>query len=93
MAIPAHVWQHVYSWYSADFAIARFIKRDATNKKSYYLDLYPEHKKNPLGNRESDIYSEDSEPEPMVVKEIDGGFPLNQGIRMKAYVPSANCPV
>ena len=42
MAVSCEVWKHLYSWYSADWTIMRFLKRDKTNKKAYYLDLYPE---------------------------------------------------
>jgi hypothetical protein len=35
---------HLYSWYSCDWTVARFLKRDRANKRSYYLDLYPERK-------------------------------------------------
>ena len=41
IAVSAEVWMHLYSWYSSDWTVARFMKRDRANKKSYYLDLYP----------------------------------------------------
>ena len=39
--IPS-IWVHLYSWYSADSQVVRFMKRDKLNKKQMTLDLYPE---------------------------------------------------
>lgn len=40
--LSGEVWKYLYSWYSADHIIVRFLKRDKTNKKAYFLDLYPD---------------------------------------------------
>ena len=45
VALSGEVWKYLYSWYSADHIVVRFLKRDKTNKKAYYLDLYPEKSK------------------------------------------------
>ena len=45
VALSGEVWKYLYSWYSADHIVVRFLKRDKTNKKAYYLDLYPEKAK------------------------------------------------
>jgi hypothetical protein len=31
-ALYPNVWSHLYSWYSADFCIARYLKLDAFNQ-------------------------------------------------------------
>ncbi|CDW81945.1 ubiquitin carboxyl-terminal hydrolase [Stylonychia lemnae] len=35
------IWNHLYSWYSADWCISRVIKADKYNNHKIYLDLYP----------------------------------------------------
>lgn len=35
------VWQHLYSWYSADFCISRFLGRDMVNANKITLECYP----------------------------------------------------
>jgi len=39
-ALPVGLWRHLYSWYSADWSIVRFLRRDTT--QGVFLDLYPE---------------------------------------------------
>lgn len=41
-AVTLMVWKHLYSWYSADWCILRFIRRDKANNYGLILDLYPE---------------------------------------------------
>lgn len=41
-AVSALVWKHLYSWYSADWCIMRYLRRDRVNKRGLVLDLYPE---------------------------------------------------
>ena len=38
------VWSLLYSWYSADNHVVRFLKRDKLNKRGWRVDLYPEEK-------------------------------------------------
>lgn len=40
--VCSEVWQHIYSWYSADFCIPRTLKKDRFNNNKIYLDIYPE---------------------------------------------------
>jgi hypothetical protein len=40
VAVSAEVWKHIYSWYSADWSIVRYLKVDNTSLK-LYLDIYP----------------------------------------------------
>ena len=47
VAVSGETWKHLYAWYSADFSICRFMKRDKFNKRLMELDLYP--KQNQLG--------------------------------------------
>lgn len=60
VAVSAEVWKHMYSWYSSDWTVVRFVKRDRTNKKSYYLDLYPERNIYQF-DKESEICESDSD--------------------------------
>lgn len=41
-AVSPTVWRYLYSWYSADWCIMRFIKRDRVNQAGVFLELYPE---------------------------------------------------
>lgn len=41
-AVSPNVWRFLYSWYSADWCIMRFVKRDKVNSFGVVLDLYPE---------------------------------------------------
>ena len=41
VVVSCEIWKHLYSWYSADQPVVRFLKRDRTNNKTYVLDLYP----------------------------------------------------
>jgi hypothetical protein len=63
--VSCDVWKHLYSWYSADCTIVRFMKRDQANKKTHYLNLYPENKmyydKGYVEERESEVYETESE--------------------------------
>lgn len=43
--VTKEVWQHLYSWYSADYVIFRHLKRQERHlgsKAKYVLELYPE---------------------------------------------------
>lgn len=42
IVVSTEVWKHLYSWYSSDWTVMRFLRRDKTNRKTFYLDLYPE---------------------------------------------------
>ncbi len=56
------VWKLLYSWYSSDWTIVRFMKRDRTNAKAKVLELYPELHKYKAHEDESEISgSEQSE--------------------------------
>ena len=39
-ALPAAVWKHLYSWYTADLTLVRDVKMDRSTERRY-LDLYP----------------------------------------------------
>ena len=39
--VSEEVWNHFYSWYSADWCISRYIKNDKYNDYKIYLDMYP----------------------------------------------------
>lgn len=39
--VTHEVWNHLYSWYSADYCVYRAIKKDKFNNYKIYLDLYP----------------------------------------------------
>ena len=41
-AVSPSVWRYVYSWYSSDWCIMRFVKRDKVNTFGVILELYPE---------------------------------------------------
>ena len=41
VALPPEIWKHIYSWYSADWSIVRFLRRDSA--QGVILDLYPMH--------------------------------------------------
>ena len=41
VALPPDIWRHIYAWYSADWSIVRFLRRD--NAQGVILDLYPHH--------------------------------------------------
>jgi hypothetical protein len=43
-AITPDVWKHIYSWYSADWSILRYVCKDRVNRYAVFLDLYPERK-------------------------------------------------
>jgi len=38
VALPADIWKHIYAWYSADWSIVRFLRRDTT--QGVILELY-----------------------------------------------------
>ena len=42
-AVSPAVWRYLYSWYSADWCVMRYLKRDKTNPLGNILDLYPEN--------------------------------------------------
>jgi DUSP domain len=42
-AVSPAVWKYIYSWYSADWCIMRYLKRDKMNPLGAILDLYPEN--------------------------------------------------
>jgi hypothetical protein len=54
------VWKHFYSWYSADFQIARKLKKDVLNRHIMVLDLYPEQSK-AMTNRESNVLADEDD--------------------------------
>lgn len=39
VALPADIWRHIYAWYSADWSIVRFLRKDSG--MGVILDLYP----------------------------------------------------
>ena len=39
VALPADIWRHIYAWYSADWSIVRFLRKDSG--VGVILDLYP----------------------------------------------------
>ena len=39
-ALPPEVWRYVLAWYSADWRIVRFLRRDAAHQ-GVFLDLHP----------------------------------------------------
>ena len=41
VALPTDIWRHIYAWYSADWSIVRFLRRDTA--QGVMLDLYPMH--------------------------------------------------
>ena len=41
VALPPELWKHIYAWYSADWSIVRFLRRDSA--QGVILDLYPVH--------------------------------------------------
>jgi len=41
-ALYPSVWKHLYSWYSADIQIVRYLKKDVLNRHVMILDLYPD---------------------------------------------------
>ena len=61
VVVSCEVWKHLYSWYSSDWTIVRFVRRDKTNKKSYFLDLYPEKGCKEAQGRDSEIFESDTE--------------------------------
>jgi len=40
--VSKDVWQRLYSWFSADYCISRFLEKDNVNSKKIVLELYPE---------------------------------------------------
>lgn len=42
-AISPTIWKYLYSWYSADWCVMRYLKRDRMNPHAAILDLYPEN--------------------------------------------------
>ena len=50
--VSLDIWNHLYSWYSADWCIYRLIKRDKANNYKIHLDLYPE---DDLNDSEQDL--------------------------------------
>ena len=41
--VDKETWQHLYSWYSADYTVFKYLKKDATSDR-VFLDLYPEER-------------------------------------------------
>ena len=41
-AVTPSVWRYIYSWYSSDWCIMRYLKRDKVNQYGVILELYPE---------------------------------------------------
>lgn len=39
VALPTEIWKHIYAWYSADWSIVRFLRKDSA--QGVILDLYP----------------------------------------------------
>ena len=39
VALPAQIWRHIYAWYSSDWSIVRFLRKDSGI--GVILDLYP----------------------------------------------------
>jgi hypothetical protein len=65
VAVSCEVWRHLYSWYSSDMTVVRFMKRDKINKKIFYLELYPEKQKleKHIDENNSEAYESESENE------------------------------
>jgi len=42
-AVSPGMWKYLYSWYSADWCVMRYLKRDRMNPNAAILDLYPEN--------------------------------------------------
>jgi hypothetical protein len=40
VGLPQEVWRHITAWYSADWTIVRFLKKDRLSQ-DVFLDLYP----------------------------------------------------
>ena len=40
VCVSSEVWKYLYSWYSCDWSIVRYLKRNKSND-TIYLDLYP----------------------------------------------------
>jgi len=45
VSVSCEVWSHLYSWYSADHTLVRFMKRDRLKRRNFILDLYPPKEK------------------------------------------------
>ena len=41
-AVSPEVWKYLYSWYSSDWCIMRYLRRDKLNAYGLVLDMYPE---------------------------------------------------
>jgi hypothetical protein len=39
--VSQEVWYHLYSWYSADYCLFRWVQRDRFNNNTRKLELYP----------------------------------------------------
>jgi len=61
VVVSCEIWKHLYSWYSADWTVVRFMRRDRTNKRAFFLDLYPEKSKLINEIDDNDICESDSE--------------------------------
>ena len=40
-AVSQPVWSHLYSWYSADYCVFRYMRKDRLSQCRLALDLYP----------------------------------------------------
>lgn len=61
VVVSCEIWKHLYSWYSVDWTVVRFVRRDRTNKRAFFLDLYPEKSKLINEIDDNDICESDSE--------------------------------
>lgn len=42
--VSDEVWKYLYAWYSSDWVIVRYTRKDRGNADQVYIDLYPEKK-------------------------------------------------
>ena len=56
-AVTPEVWRHLYSWYSADWCIMRYVRKDFANKNGVFLDLYPESRSTPYTHLEAELFA------------------------------------
>lgn len=75
-AVSPDVWKHLYSWYSTDWCIMRYIKKDRVNRYALVLDLYPEKKSMQIDDGADVDGQPESESDSVVdlieVRELDG---------------------
>ena len=41
VVLPKKIYKHLKLWYSVDYEIKRYFKKDITNKNNFFFDLYP----------------------------------------------------